>query len=434
MEDQQVGAIKNNLYLTRYAYEEQLIPERPPSQLDLIVTIPCYNEPQLIRSLQSLRQCTVDDIHAEVIVMINEPMEAPPDITAQNRRTYEEALDWAACHSDNRIRFYILYKKDLPKKHAGVGLARKIAMDEAVRRFEKLCKPEGVIACFDADSVCDDSYLQAVHHFFQENPQAPGCSIYFEHPLEGDHDKEIYEAIIDYELFLRYYVNALRYAGFPYAYETIGSSMAVRSSAYQKQGGMNRHKAGEDFYFLHKIIPQGNFGEVNNTRIIPSPRRSDRVPFGTGKAVNDWLSEKQLLTYAPEIFDDLQKFLVQVKTLYKIKCEDEGISAIIDSFSESVKVFLQNNDFNENISRINRHSGSFETFLKHFFQWFDGFRVLKFVHFARDHYYPNIPVAMAANILFKKLNLSAPNTSRNLLLAYRERDRNSQSHLVNHKS
>ncbi|ELR71479.1 hypothetical protein C900_02542 [Fulvivirga imtechensis AK7] len=422
MEDQQIGAINNNLYLTRYAYGEQLITDLPHPQLDLIVTIPCYNEPQLIRSLQSLRQCITDAVYTEVIVVINESIEASPTVSAQNKRTFEEATAWAALHSTEYLRFYILYKNDLPGKHAGVGLARKIAMDEAVRRFEYWKKPEGVIVCFDADSICEVDYLQAIYNFFRKNPHAPGCSIYFEHPLEGDYEKDIYEAIIDYELFLRYYVNALRYAGFPYAYETIGSSMAVRSAAYQKQGGMNRRKAGEDFYFLHKIIPLGNFGEINNTRVIPSPRRSDRVPFGTGKAVNDWLVSRQLHTYAPEIFEDLKQFLDTVANLYQVT--PKAFFDLMQSLPESLRGFLQSNDIENHVERINRHSASPETFSRHFFQWFDGFKVLKYIHFARDQYYANVPVAIAATQLFEKLGLTVPTSSRDLLLAYRERDRN----------
>jgi hypothetical protein len=137
-----------------------------------------------------------------------------------------------------------------------------------------------VIACFDADCTCDPNYLAATENFFQSQPSAPGASIYFEHPLDGENR----EPIALYELHLRYYVEALRYAGFPHAYHTIGSSMAARADPYFKQGGMNKRKAGEDFYFLHKIIPLGGFGEINDTRVIPSPRASHRVPFGTGRA------------------------------------------------------------------------------------------------------------------------------------------------------
>ena len=42
----------------------------------------------------------------------------------------------------------------MPAKDAGVGLARKTGMDEALYRFNMLGKPEGIILSYDADSLC----------------------------------------------------------------------------------------------------------------------------------------------------------------------------------------------------------------------------------------------------------------------------------------
>lgn len=422
MEDQPPGALKDNLYLSRYAYTGKLICESPLPQLNLVVTIPCCNEPDLISSLEALHQCEIGQLHIEVIVVINEGINAAAAVSQQNTATFDEATRWAEKNSDHQRKFHIIYKNDLPPKHAGVGLARKIAMDEAVRRFDAIGKPEGVIVCFDADSSCDLNYLQVIHDFFLKHHKAPGCSIYFEHPLGGDHESEVYEAIVDYELFLRYYVNALRFAKYPYAYETIGSSMAVRSAAYQKQGGMNRRKAGEDFYFLHRIIPLGNFGEINNTRVIPSPRRSDRVPFGTGKAVNDWLENKELLTYSPATFRDLKDFIDRVDKLYNI--DPPGLEEFIKALPECVSAFLALNAFGQEVARINRHAASPETFIKQFYYWFDGFKVLKYVHYARDNFYPNMAVKDAAGELLRMVNRDSSDLdSRGLLEVYRMGDR-----------
>jgi len=41
---------------------------------------------------------------------------------------------------------------------------------------------------------------------------------------------QVYGAIAAYELHLRYYVQALRYAGFPHAHHTVGSCLAVRAT------------------------------------------------------------------------------------------------------------------------------------------------------------------------------------------------------------
>ena len=81
-----------------------------------------------------------------------------------------------------------------------------------------------------------------------------------------------------YECHLRYYVEALRFAGFPHAYHTIGSAMAVRPEAYMKQGGMNRRKAEKIFYFLNKIMLLGNFSECLSTVVYPLPGHPKECP------------------------------------------------------------------------------------------------------------------------------------------------------------
>ena len=122
-----------------------------------------------------------------------------------------------------------------------MGTARKILMDEAVSRFSLLDRPEGIIACFDADATVESNYLDALlKHFMQvrvkislhQSPAHPpdACSVRFAHPLKGDeYNPEVYEAIAQYEFHLRYYLQSFRSTGFPNAYHTVGSSMAVRA-------------------------------------------------------------------------------------------------------------------------------------------------------------------------------------------------------------
>ena len=45
----------------------------------------------------------------------------------------------------------------------GVGLARKTGMDEAVRRFNSIDKPEGVILNLDADCLVEQNYFVSVY-------------------------------------------------------------------------------------------------------------------------------------------------------------------------------------------------------------------------------------------------------------------------------
>ncbi|MEQ8924921.1 MAG: glycosyltransferase family A protein [Fulvivirga sp.] len=411
----------SSVYFQRYAYKNQILVDKPSDNLGIVITIPCFNEPNLIESLASIAYCHPGRVDVEVIIVINHSEDDSEDIKQFNQKTFEKAQQFATTYNTNHIKFYPILEV-LPPKHAGVGLARKIAMDEAAYRLTSIDKLDGIIVCYDADSQCDDNYLLELERYFDQHKNCPGCSIYFEHPLEGEFEDEVYEAIIDYELFLRYYVHALRYAGFPFAHQTIGSSMAVRNAEYQKQGGMNRRKAGEDFYFLHKIIPLGNFGELNTTRIIPSPRKSDRVPFGTGKAVNDWLNKGNLETYNFKIFDDLKEFYTKLNLVVDY---NSLLNSWLDEIPELLIEFGKTIELTEHVVRIKRNSSNLNSFRSNFHRWFDGFMVLKFVHFARDNYYPNYPISEAAVALFKALEWELEDSNKDYLLSLRAIDRSS---------
>src|SRR5687768_505071 len=309
---------QTDAYFERFGFCGRQIAEPAAPGLSLVVVIPCFNEPNLIASLESLRRSERPRAPHEVIVVVNSAANADATINKENDKTLGDARAWIAVQPEPKLTVHLIDARDLPPRHAGVGLARKIGMDEALRRFDDAGTIEGgVILCFDADCTCAPNYLSAVSEHFTAHPKSPACSIYFEHPLEGDLQPEIYEVIAAYELHLRYYVQALRYAGFPHAYHTIGSSMAVRAKAYMEQGGMNRRQAGEDFYFLHKIIPLGGFTELNNTVVYPSPRASNRVPFGTGRAVSEWRGAMR--TYPLQAFEDLR---IVLATAPSLKCCD----------------------------------------------------------------------------------------------------------------
>ncbi len=401
-----------NIYLQRYATQKHYFPDYlAPRDTKLIVVIPCHNEPNLIGALQSLHDCELI-FPVEVITVINASEKADALIKSHNTKTYHEALDWTKNNSNPLITSHFILENEMPHKYAGVGLARKTGMDEAVRIFSKIGVDDGTILCYDADCRCTPNLLSEVQLHFDENPKSPACSIHFEHPLEGEEVEGIYEGIINYELHLRYYIDALKYAKFPYAHQTIGSSMAVKSWAYQKQGGMNRRKAGEDFYFLHKLMPLGYFTNVNTAMVIPSPRKSDRVPFGTGRAIGAWLlnTKADYLTYAPSTFEDLRRFFELSLNCYKLTAESQ-INAYYDLSPISIQGFVNSVDFVKSIDETNRQSTTREAYEKRFFQWWDGFMILKFVHYCRDEHYPLLTLTDALDWLFEKLEISIDNES-----------------------
>ena len=359
----------------------------PQRDLSIIITIPACREPEIHHTLNALLDCTRPQGAVEVLVLLNSSENAEPEVTETNRQTELDILAFSRMYSDEKFCIHCIYRTGIPEKLAGAGYARKIAMDLAMSRFNYINKPEGIILSLDADTICEPNYLVEIERHFMENPRSDACSIYFEHPIEGNAFPEcIYHGIIHYELHLRYYIQALRYAGHPHAYHTLGSCFAVRAGVYERQGGMNKRKAGEDFYFLHKIIPLGNFHEINTTCLKPSPRPSSRVPFGTGPVIEKFDSGEitTLETYNPAVFEDLKRFLAILPSMFRVIRPE--LEKIFLSCPPSIRGHL-GPEFYERIDEINRNSGGEAAFRKRFFQWFGIFRVLKFINHAHRYTY-----------------------------------------------
>jgi glycosyltransferase involved in cell wall biosynthesis len=403
---------ETDFYFERFGFCERQIEAKPHPDLALSVVIPCHNEPDLVGALDSLAACIRPKCATEIIVVINSAATAADSVKEQNRRSYKSAVDWIR---EPGFQVHLILAENLPRKHAGVGLARKIGMDEATRRLDDVGNlAPGIIACFDADCTCAPNYLTALETHFDKHTKSPACSIRFEHPLTGDLDPRIYEAITAYELHLRYFIGACRFAEHPHAFHTIGSSMAVRAEIYIAQGGMNRRKAGEDFYFLQKIIPLGNFTELNSTRVIPSPRVSDRVPFGTGKAVGDALESDEISqTYPLEPFFELKEFFTNI--------DRDNLISDSPHIPPGLTPFLEQTNFSSAIQEIAAQTSSASAFRGRFFRWFDAFRLLKFVHFARDRHFGSREVCKTANELLQILAPTAVSSDpTELLNIYRQ--------------
>jgi glycosyltransferase involved in cell wall biosynthesis len=412
-------------------FPRQILPD-PHAGLNIAVVIPCYNEPSLINTLEALWNCERPCCAVEVIIVINSGENSPQSAVQNNIRTEEQAITWISNHFAVNFKFHIIVKAGLPRKHAGVGLARKTGMDEAVIRFNYLNNPGGIIISFDADSVCERNFLTEIENHFISFPRTNGCSVYFEHPLEGtEFPPDIYEAITWYELYLRYYQSALKYTGYPYAFYTIGSCFAVRASVYAKQGGMNRRQAGEDFYFLQKIIPLGNFYEINTTRVIPSPRPSKRVPFGTGATVHKYIGHgtNEPYIYNFQAFNDLKKFFESVPELFR-KPEND-ILQVMSKQSKILAEFLEIYNISAKLKEIDGNSSDKTHFTKRFFLYFNAFRILKYLNYAHENGYKRISLGYAAAQLLDAVGIiSKTDNARELLEIFRKEKINSRTCII----
>lgn len=389
------------------------ITECPKEDVNFVVVIPGINEPELIKTIDSLASCKPPSGAVEIICVVNSPENANQQVLDQNRKTLKDIRDWAQAHPFSFFKLHALHARNLPVKDAGAGLARKIGMDEAIRRFIQIQNENGVIISLDADSSVKTNYFTEIEKFFREKPDSDGCNIYFEHPDEGgEFQAEVYEGIVQYELFLRYFVQSLREIHYPFSFHTIGSAFAVKASAYVRQGGMNKRTAGEDFYFLQKLIPHGHFYELNTTSVYPSPRVSERVPFGTGAAMKEYVQKKltDLPAYHPKAFDEIESFLGQINMFYSMDGFVPG-SIVKD---KCLRNFLESQNFSEKIAEIKSNSKGLPSFRKRFFAWFNAFRVFKFLNFAHERCYQKVPVQIAARKLLEKMEIMQPDTIKNI--------------------
>lgn len=408
-----------NKYLSKHSFCQSFINKPVDEDLKIIVTIPVYREPNVIECLSCLNETNPIDGTVEVVIVINSSEKDNDELRDYNRNTFNDISDWISSKKESFINFHIHLVENLPAKHAGVGLARKIAMDEATRRFDNINRPDGIITSFDADTLCERNYFTSIDTFFKDSKKK-GASIYFEHPVNGsDYSSEVLEASAYYELYLRYYINALRYTGHPHAFHCIGSAFAVRAKEYVAQGGMNKKQAGEDFYFLQKIISQGEFGEITDTVLMPSSRLSDRTPFGTGQSIADMCVGNTIdyATFSFECFIPLKSLFSRIDSFYKSEVSLDGIS-------DELRKYLDNISFVDGVNEINRNCASLKVFRDKFFKYMNIFRSLKYLNFVSEYKYPKESVLIGA---YKLLDVEGSNCEKKdvfeLLSIFRQIDR-----------
>ena len=374
-----------NYLKDRCAPLHQVLHNKPPYRA--IVVIPSFNEKQILRTLRSLSNCQIQKpSKILILVVINHSENASTEIKRQNIQTLSEVQRFES--SNPYLEILPLYYPDLPHKKAGVGLARKLGMDQACQLFHLHSIQDGVIITTDADCTFDSNFFQAIFQFYESNPSVWCAHAHFEHLANCEDDP-----IIAYELHLRIYIHFLKKIGFPFACQTIGSCISVRPDGYAKVGGMPTKKAGEDFYFVHKFTEIDRFGLIPGAMVYPSSRASTRVPFGTGKAISNILDGHDQLTYAPNCYFDLAKLISVVPSLY-----DHNID-LYNVCNEPTILFLEQQNFAAKLAEIRNHSTTRDRFRKRFFRWMNAFRVMKYLNYCSEHHYEKVELVKAFDCL-----------------------------------
>ena len=374
-----------NKYLQKQK-REVLIDSIPNKETGISVVIPCFREPNILQTLESLISCALPLAKVEVIILINHSEIESQETKDFNLNTKSEIENWILSVENHKLNIFVVGPIELQKKWAGAGLARKSGMDEAIRRFNLLGKPEGIIVSLDADTLLSKNYLVEIENHFIENPKNVGATISFQHQTEGLGKKQL-EGIQFYEKYLKYYKDALEFTTYPYSMFTVGSAFAVTAEAYVKRGGMNRRQAGEDFYFLQNLVHIGKVGQITAAKVFPSARLSDRAPFGTGPVLQKWMNGEEDLTqtYNLQAFIDLKEFFDVKDKFFKIY--ESEFNSIVLALPESINQFIKQDNFWLELDDLNKNCSTIASFQNRFFQKFSAFKILKYLNFAHEHFY-----------------------------------------------
>ncbi|HEX7494151.1 MAG TPA: hypothetical protein VF346_08020 [Bacteroidales bacterium] len=393
-------------FASTYLEERALFPEKiieaPDRETGIIIVVPAYDEPGITELLDSLVQCQVPKCKVEVIVVINAPENATPGSIQNNKKTLIDIESWKKENNNCFFRLFAFIIAQSSVTGWGVGVARKTGMDEAIRRFNSINNPDGVILSLDADCRVEKNYLLAIYSELIIRSDRSACSIYFEHPLSGtEYPDSIYKYIIFYELHLRYYLQGLAFSGFPYAFHTVGSAFAVKALLYVRAGGMNKRQAGEDFYFIQKLVPAGGYFNLSSTTVYPSPRSSSRVPFGTGASIGKLYAGKSstLVTYNILAFKELRAFFRLTDVFFK--SDPEKLYDCFSLIPEGLSLFLDEKEWFKKIVEIKNNTSGLLSFKKRFFGWFNMFRIVKYLNFVHSDLFEKIPVETSASKLLR---------------------------------
>lgn len=367
---------------------------RYPKELDagIVVVIPCYNEPGLQATLHGLRACKPPAVNVLVAVIINSGVLSNNEAVNRNRITYEEVNRFATRYNESNFSFLPVLFEGLPRKHAGVGLARKIGMDLAVEHFWRNKTERGIIISLDADCLVSPNFLTSIYEAFQQDPRL-GVTIHKVYHRVDEPGSKLEKQVRQYEAYLDYYRGMLKKIGFPYYYQTIGSAFAVLADPYVKVGGMGRQQGGEDFYFLHKVFEHGKAKELDDVVVYPLARYSDRVPFGTGPALQKMTggSENTLEVYSRRSFLELKCLFDLVDAFFKQG--REGVTARLHGLHPALSSYLKEIDFIGMVDDCNGNSTRLDTFRKRFFHHFNAFRIIKYLNRVHPNPFPREPIS-----------------------------------------
>jgi hypothetical protein len=397
-------------YLERHAEPEAKAVSALEGRWGHALVVPAYGEEEsLFPLLGSVPSGPRGDVL--IAVVLNSRADSPARVHAANEavraRILRELPDFVELSDSPSIRSHKLSAGTLlvidraSQGHylpegQGVGLARKIGNDAVLALIgaDRVASPW--LHNTDADVILPGDYFDQLASV---DPSGVGAAIYaWDHRFEDD--ATLAEAGRLYEISLRYYVLGLAWAGSPYAYQSMGSALAIPADSYAAVRGFPRKNAAEDFYVLDKLAKVGEIVRLDGARLLLEGRPSDRVPFGTGRALLDLVSKKNGLErfrlYHPLVFAHLAQWLRVLDAVARSAGSLEAGLAALPSGNPFFRADLLEDALGQlgAFEAVREALGATKdptALRRRLHEWFDAFRTLKLVHALRDAGLPSMP-------------------------------------------
>jgi glycosyltransferase involved in cell wall biosynthesis len=235
----------------------------PNPALRACVVVPARNEEDLIAScLEALAaQERVANHEYEVLLILDRCTD----------ETEGRAREIGGVHPSLTLHF-------LDGPGEGSGPARRVGMDAACARLLQVGRPEGIIACTDADTVVAPDWLAAQLRAVSEGTRAIGGRI--ELADDGSLPEHVRRRHAE-EGRLRHEHLLSDPAGEAQHWQFSGASMTLTAAVYTQVGGLEPLTALEDEH-LEKLLRHHNvpIHRLLSVRVTTSPRLVGRATRG----------------------------------------------------------------------------------------------------------------------------------------------------------
>jgi hypothetical protein len=226
---------------------------------------------------------------------------------------------------------------DFPPDSAHVGSARRLAMEEALRRVG----PNSILLTTDADAVPAPNWIDANLAAIENGADLVGGYIM------GDHHEEAllgpgflrrstrhlhYAWLVDQ---LSALVDPMPHDPWPRHSDHTGASLAVRGEVYQAVGGLPPLPFGEDVAFVNAVCRAGyRLRHPLDVQVVVSARLQGRATGGMADCLKGWVDAAA--QGLPHLVEDPLRVAARLRRRRVMRSSDGGVPMVnsVDDISD----------------------------------------------------------------------------------------------------